>query len=105
MKKVLAFVSLLLAACQAAPVRTLGPARLEIAATPNATSPGRIYAVDGHPAPDGPLLVAPGALKLEFECPGQITVDGNRSFIAVLRSGKKYEFYCSNSEPRIRELP
>ena len=105
MKHVFSLACLLLTSCQVAAVRTLGPARLEIAQDLTATSPGRIYAVDGHPAPDGPLLVAPGALKIEFECPGQVTVDGNRSFVAALQSGKRYEFYCSNSAPHVRELP
>ena len=105
MKKSLALACVFLAACQVAPVRNLGPARLEIAPAPKGTSPGRIYSVNGVGAPDGPLLVAPGTLKLDFECPGQITIHGARSFVVALRSGKRYEFYCSDSEPSVRELP
>ena len=105
MKQALLLVALVLSACQAAPVRTLGPARLEVAADPSARIPGRIDAIDGHPAPKGPLLVVPGVLKIDYECPDHVTVDGPISFLATLESGKSYEFYCVGSTPKVRLKP
>ena len=104
MKHLCLLACVALTSCQVAPVRTLGPARLEIAPASSARSSGHIYSVDGHPTPDGPLLVAPGVLKLEYVCPGWATVDGYPSFTALLRSGRTYEFYCSEGEPHVREV-
>ena len=102
MKHPLLLAVIVLSACQAAPVRTLGPARLEVAADASARTPGRIDAINGHPAPRGSLLVAPGLLRIDYECPDHVTVDGPISFTATLESGKSYEFYCLGSTPKVR---
>jgi hypothetical protein len=105
MKRALVLTAIFASACQTAPVRIFGPARLEVAADPSALNQGRIFTIDGHRAPEGPLLVAPGAKRIEYECPDYVTVDGPMSFVATLESGKSYEFYCVGHIPKIRIKP
>ena len=103
--RLLACTALLLCGCTASPVRMLGPAKLVFATDPGAQFPGYIWSIDGHHAPKGPLLVAPGALKIEYECPNQVSVDGLPSIVVGLAAGKSYEMYCVNGKAFVRPNP
>jgi hypothetical protein len=98
-----AIILVLLGSCAAGtPLRSADPARLEFVSPATARHPGYIAKVDGHLAPEGPILVAPGAIRLEYQCADQVSVDALPSIVVGLESGVSYEMYCVNGKAHVR---
>ena len=101
--RLLAIFLVLLGGCATGiPLRSGVPARLEFVSPADARHPGYIATVDGHLAPKGALLVAPGALKIEYQCPDRVSVDALPSIVAGLESGLSYEMYCLDGKAHVR---
>ena len=101
--RIFALLFILLEGCATGiPLRFADPARLEFVGPDDARHPGYIAKIDGHLAPEGPLLVAPGALRIEYQCADQVSVDARPTIVVALDSGASYEMYCLDGEAHVR---
>ena len=47
--------------------------------------------------------IAPGVRQLGYNCPGEIYVDGPPIVEAKFEGGKRYELFCKNGAPVLRD--